>query len=179
MDGVDIYNEEYDDDDTIEATRRGSSIYMHSNKMRLYTPSNPSSRAGVSVERNKSKSQFHISDNEDVLTMSDIDVSHDGGANGHGKSIQGTSSIIKHGDGFIDDPTEEEEEIQILSGNQPHRGQKRYTRIVGTRQRKYEDMPQPFNQVKHATISFKEKMHRLKLEEAERKRSSGGGSSGG
>lgn len=54
---MDIYNEEYDDDETIEATRRGSSIYMNAHKVRLYTPSNPSSHAGgISQERNKSKS---------------------------------------------------------------------------------------------------------------------------
>lgn len=46
VDGVDIYNDEYDDDETIEATRRGSSVYMNAHKVRLYTPSNPSSHAG-------------------------------------------------------------------------------------------------------------------------------------
>ena len=70
-----LYNEDYDDDEPIEAGRKGSSIYIQHNKVRLYTPSNTSSIGPQ--ERYKSKSNL-ISDNEEVLTMSDIDVSNDG-----------------------------------------------------------------------------------------------------
>lgn len=75
IEGVDLYNEDYDDDEPIEAGRKGSSIYIQHNKVRLYTPSNTSSIGPQ--ERYKSKSNL-ISDNEEVLTMSDIDVSNDG-----------------------------------------------------------------------------------------------------
>ena len=60
IEGVDLYNEDYDDDDPIEAGRKGSSIYIQHNKVRLYTPSNTSSIGPQ--DRYKSKSNL-ISDN--------------------------------------------------------------------------------------------------------------------
>lgn len=58
--GIDIYHEDYDDEDPIEAGRKGSSILIGTNKVRLYTPSNTSSHGAEN--RYKSKSNL-VSDN--------------------------------------------------------------------------------------------------------------------
>ncbi len=89
--------------------------------------------------------------------MSDIDVSHDGL---HGRSIQGTSSILKHGDVFIEDG-KDEEEIQILSGSGSDEGATHEIIKVGSRQRTT-NIPYTKYYVKNATLSFKEKMSKLK-----------------
>lgn len=91
-------------------------------------------------------------------------MSHDKG-DVHGRSIQGTSSIMKQGDVFIDDGKEDEEELQILSGSGSDEGGHHLTK-VGTR---YDETVQKYY-VKNATITFKEKMNRLKMQEAERKK---------